>query len=97
MDGLDALVRDLVVLTQVETGEIKMHMEIVNLTSITTDIFDQLENKASKRDISLKIKPKNIKGVFVVADSQRIFQVITNFIDNAIKYGKDGGKSPCNF
>jgi two-component system phosphate regulon sensor histidine kinase PhoR len=92
LDGLDALVRDLVVLTQVETGDIKMHMEILNLTSITTDIFDQLENKASKRHISLKIKPKNIKEVLAVADSQRIFQVLTNFVDNAIKYGKDGGK-----
>ena len=97
LDGLDALVRDLVVLTQVETGDIKMQLEIVNLVTITLDIFDQLENKANKRGISLKMKPKNIVEVLVVADSQRIFQVLTNFIDNAIKYGKEGGKVLISF
>lgn len=97
LDALDALVRDLVVLTQVESGDIKMQFEIVNLVMITKDIFEQLENKAHKAGISLRIKPKHIKEVLVVADSQRIFQVLTNFIDNAIKYGKEGGKVTVEF
>src|SRR5690606_17288513 len=50
LDGLDALVRDLVVLSQVESGDLKMQMEVVDLVKMTKDIFDQLENKARKRD-----------------------------------------------
>ena len=97
LDALDALVRDLVVLTQVETGDIKMHFEYVNIVNIANDIFDQLENKAEKRKISLRTKPKGITKCIVVADSQRIFQVLTNFIDNGIKYGKEGGKVVVSF
>lgn len=92
LDGLDALVRDLVTLTQVESGDLKMHFESVNLIEKTEDIFEQLENKASLRGTKLKIKSKDVKNALVVADNQRITQVLTNLIDNAIKYGKENGK-----
>ena len=92
LDGLDALVRDLVVLSQVETGELKMQFEIVDLVQITNEIFDQLEDKAKKRKTTLKIKPEKQANCLIVADPQRIYQVLINFIDNAIKYGKQSGK-----
>ncbi|MGR3810042.1 sensor histidine kinase [Jiulongibacter sp. NS-SX5] len=92
LDGLDALVRDLVVLSQVETGELKMQFEILDLVKVTKDIFEQLEDKAEKRGTKLRLKPSKIEDCHVVADPQRIYQVLTNFIDNAIKYGNDNGK-----
>ena len=92
LDGLDALVRDLVTLSQVESGDLKMHFEKVNLIEITEDIFEQLEHKASLRNVKFKLKDKEIKDDTVWADKQRITQVLTNLIDNAIKYGKDNGK-----
>ena len=91
LDGLEAIVSDLVTLTQVERGDVKMNLLFVDLLLITKDIFDQLENKAKKRKIKLRIKPKEIKHVQVLADPQRIAQVMTNFVDNAIKYGKENG------
>ncbi len=97
LDGLDALVRDLVVLSQVESGDLKMQMEIVDLVRITRDIFDQLEDKAKKRDTRLKMKEPKTGECLVVADPQRIYQVLTNFIENAIKYGKDHGKVTVDF
>ncbi|UBM60090.1 ATP-binding protein [Marinilongibacter aquaticus] len=92
LDGLDALVRDLVVLSQVETGELKMQFEVVDLVHITEDIFDQLEDKADSRGTKLQIRPTKLKHCLVVADPQRIYQVLTNFVDNAIKYGKEKGR-----
>ncbi len=92
LDGLDALVRDLVVLSQVESGDLKMDFEEVDMIQITRDIFEQLESKAEKRGTKLKIRAKNIDKCYVWADYQRITQVMTNFVDNAIKYGKDNGK-----
>ena len=97
LDSLDALVRDLVVLSQVETGELKMQLEIVDLYKITEDILEQLENEAKKRDTTLQILPKDITEFLVVADPQRIYQVITNFVSNAIKYGKDHGSVKIRF
>ncbi len=92
IDALDALVRDLVTLSQVEKGDLKMHFEVIDLKHITEEIFEQLENKAQKRGVILKIKPKHLENAFVKADRQRMTQVITNLVDNAIKYGKENGK-----
>ena len=92
IDGLDALVRDLVTLSQVEKGDLKMHFESIDLKHITEEIYEQLENKAASRGVNLKIKPKNLEKATVRADKQRITQVLTNLIDNAIKYGKDKGQ-----
>jgi two-component system phosphate regulon sensor histidine kinase PhoR len=97
LDGLDAIVRDLVVLSQVESGDIKMQLDVVDLIKMTKDIFDQLENKAKKRDTKLKLKVPQSGECLVFADPQRIYQVLTNFIDNAIKYGKDSGKVTVSF
>ena len=92
IDGLDALVRDLVTLSQVEKGDLKMHFEEIDLKHITEEIFEQLENKAQNRKVTLKVKPKDLGKAIVTADKQRITQVLTNLIDNGIKYGREQGK-----
>jgi two-component system phosphate regulon sensor histidine kinase PhoR len=97
LDGLDALVKDLVALSQMETGEIRMHKEKVDLRLITLEVCEQLENKANQRNTVLKIKPDQMPHVWVKADPQRITQVMTNLIENAIKYGNDNGKVIVHF
>lgn len=92
LDGLEMLVKDILILTQVESGDIRMQMEKVNIVEVVQDIFDQLEDKAGKREIVLLIKPKAVKSVKVIADRIRITQVLSNLITNGIIYGKNGGK-----
>jgi two-component system phosphate regulon sensor histidine kinase PhoR len=92
LDGLDILVRDLVILSQVESGVLKMHFGPVDLVEIVTENFEQLEEKALKRRIKLVLKSKVKKNLFVWADAQRLSQVLLNLIDNGIKYGKESGK-----
>jgi two-component system phosphate regulon sensor histidine kinase PhoR len=90
LDGLDALVQDLLTLSHIETGQIKMHFETIDLYKLTEEVFDQLEEKAQKRNIRLKIENEPQK-VMVYADWQRIYQVMTNLITNAIKHSYEGG------
>ena len=92
LDGLDILVRDLVVLSQVETGDIKMIFGAFDILELVREIFEQLENKANKRNTTLVYKPKDLRECWVYGDKQRLSQVLINLIDNAIKYGKDNGK-----
>ena len=47
------LVQDLLTLSQIETGEIKMHFEYFDLKSLAADAMDQFENKAEKKEIKL--------------------------------------------
>jgi two-component system phosphate regulon sensor histidine kinase PhoR len=90
LDGLDNLVQDLLTVSQIETGAIKIDKKQINLRPLIEELFEQLEAKAKKRNAKLKlIAPLGV--INVKADEQRISQVILNLVVNAIKYGKDKG------
>jgi two-component system, OmpR family, phosphate regulon sensor histidine kinase PhoR len=91
LDGLDMLVQDLLTLSHIETGQIKMHFENIDLRQLTEEVFEQFENKADKKDVKLRIE-SNRNKIIVYADWQRISQVMTNLISNAIKHSFDGGE-----
>ena len=90
LDGLDNLVQDLLTVSQIETGAIKIEKKKLDLRPLVEEIFEQVEAKAKKRNVKLKlIAPTG--NIQVKADAQRISQVILNLVVNAIKYGKEKG------
>ena len=99
LDGLDLLVQDLLMLSQIESGTIKMNFRKVDLVQIIKEVFDQLEDTAQERQITLSLTfsniskniNENITECLVYADLQRIKQVFTNTIENSIKYGNESG------
>ncbi|GIL24523.1 MAG: two-component sensor histidine kinase [Bacteroidota bacterium] len=95
LDGLDMLVQDLLTLSQIETGDIKMKFENIDLNALCTEVVDQFEEKAEKKDIRLKLKAHQKIEVF--ADWQRITQVVTNLVSNAINYTPEGGEVTITF
>lgn len=97
LDSLDVLVKDLLVLSQMETGDIKMNLAQVDIRLLTLGIFSRLENIAADRNISLKVKPDEVKQVWVKADKDRLEQVMLNLVENAVKYGNEGGKVIVHF
>jgi two-component system phosphate regulon sensor histidine kinase PhoR len=98
LDNLDVLVRDLLVLSQMETGDITMHLAKVDIRALTLSIFGSLENIAAAKRIVLKLKPDDTQEpIWVHADHDRIGQVLLNLIENAIKYGNEGGKVIVHF
>ncbi len=97
LDGLDALVQDLLTLSQMETGDIKMHYERFDIRKLTSEVFEQLEEKADAKRIRLKFDKRPEEPVWTYADPHRIGQVMTNLIDNAIKYGREEGRVMVSF
>ncbi len=92
LDGLDVLVHDLLTLSNMETGEIKMHFEHFNIVELCLEVFDQFEEKAEKKKITVGFEEKEQVPIYVHADYQRIYQVVLNLTSNAIKYTKKGGE-----
>ena len=90
LDGLDNLVQDLLTVSQIETGAIKIEKKKLDLRPLVEEIFEQVEAKAKKRNVKLKLIAP-IGNIQVKADAQRISQVILNLVVNAIKYGKEKG------
>ncbi len=96
LDGLDVLVQDLLTLSQIETGDIKMRFEHIDLYKLCEEVIDQFEEKADKKKIKLKVHAPNHK-FYVYADWQRITQVVTNLISNAINYTREEGEVTISF
>ena len=91
LEGLNLLVQDLLVLSQLESGDLTMKLDIFDIQDLVKDIFEQLEEKAQKKNIAMTIQNVSPTGVYVNADQVRIMQVMTNLILNGIKYGNDNG------
>lgn len=93
LDGLDLLVQDLLTLSQLEIGQITMRYVYFDLVHTIQDVFDQMDGKAEKKNVELRFKADVPEQLWVWADKQRIHQVITNLVSNAIKYSReaDGG------
>ncbi|MCC5919130.1 MAG: ATP-binding protein [Cyclobacteriaceae bacterium] len=92
LDGLDALVQDILVLSKMESGSITMEFKEVDLYHLVSEVFEQFEYKAEKRNIKLKMPEIPPSPMFVYADPYRIRQVIVNLVSNAIKYSADGSE-----
>ncbi len=96
MDGLDMLVQDLLTLSQMETGDIKMKFDYFDLYPVCLEVFEQLEGRARKKDIRIRLIDPHQK-LIVYADMQRISQVVTNLVSNAISYTPEGGEVTISF
>lgn len=91
LDGLDALVQDLLTVSHMEAGDITMQFVPTNICEVVEEIFDQLEDRAAKKGIELKLDNGEQNKILVLADNQRIHQVFVNLISNAIKYSDENG------
>lgn len=91
VERLIYIVKDLDMITKLEVGEIHLEKSEFNIISLIQNVFELLEMKAAKKDISLTFDNKYLKPILVFADQEKIQQVVTNLIVNSIKYGKKGG------
>jgi len=91
LDALDTLVQDLVTISQLEKGVIRMRRQRFDLVALVREIFELLEQQARQRGATLELFPPQLAEdeILVVADRNRIRQVLINLIDNAIKYGRE--------
>ncbi len=97
MDRLDVLVQDLLTLSRLETGQISMDIQSISIYELAQDVFEQLEDRAKKRDVKLGFGSGVYKDMTVNADYHRIHQVLRNLVVNGINYTGEKGKVIIDF
>lgn len=92
LDALDVLVQDLLTINQMESGVIKFTMVDFDLRELVEEVFEDLEHKASKKEITLFLDVKPEKSYLTNGDRHKIYRVFQNLIFNAMKYNHTGGE-----
>ncbi|WP_026952757.1 sensor histidine kinase [Algoriphagus mannitolivorans] len=92
LDSLDILVQDLLTLNQMESGVIKFNFTEFDLKELILEVIEELEHKASKRDVKIIFEFEAERKYNTLADRQKIYRVCQNLIFNAVKYNHNGGE-----
>lgn len=90
---LQNLFNDLIEIARLEYREDLIKPNVFDLQALLEEVTDMLRRKADHKGLRLEIENPHL---FVDADRNRIRQVLTNLIDNAIAY-TDGGTVRCRF
>lgn len=91
VDRLIYIVKDLDLITKLEVGDLNLEKHSFDIIDLIQSVFDLLEMKAAKKNITLTFDMEYVDPVFVFADKEKIQQVLTNLLVNSIKYGNDNG------
>ncbi|MDZ4832708.1 MAG: HAMP domain-containing sensor histidine kinase [Candidatus Melainabacteria bacterium] len=82
------LINDLLDLDKLESGTIEVDLKSVTADSILVLAAESLRGMAEQNDINLEVKKNDIR---LLADEDRLMQVLTNFVSNAIKFSPADG------
>ncbi len=91
VERLIYIIKDLDMITKLEVGGLVLNKEDFNIIKLVKNVFDLLEMKAAKKNISLVFDKEYTESIIAHADKERIEQVLTNLLVNSIKYGKQDG------
>jgi two-component system phosphate regulon sensor histidine kinase PhoR len=84
---LERLVDDLSELSRIESGDLLLARDRVDLRKLVDDLCEDFAERAAQHGVRIVVTGD---AVFICADPLRIQQVLSNLIDNAIKYGGEG-------
>jgi two-component system phosphate regulon sensor histidine kinase PhoR len=85
---LDLLIQDLLTISALEAGRMKLNPQPVALRTLVEKVFTDLKPPADNKNITLV---NQLPGFTAAADVNRLEQVLANLVDNAIKYGSAQG------
>ncbi|MFM7217346.1 MAG: sensor histidine kinase [Bacteroidota bacterium] len=97
VERLCMIVEDLESISKMESGEMLIEQRPFDIHDLAKDVFDSLELRARERNIRLGFKEGSDRHFLVMADKDRIRQVLLNLIVNSIKYGKTEGSTLVGF
>jgi two-component system phosphate regulon sensor histidine kinase PhoR len=88
-DRLAFLIEDLLTISRLESGQVVLNLQPVDLHDETQRVAEDLRERAREKKITVVNQVPS--GLTARADADRLQQVLFNLIENAIKYGSPGG------
>ena len=89
-DRLVGIVNDLLNISKIELGKMEVDKKIIQIEEIITSVYEEMLHRAEEKNLQL-LWNKPIKPLpKIAADEPKIRQVISNIVDNALKYTNKG-------
>jgi two-component system phosphate regulon sensor histidine kinase PhoR len=88
-ERLRLLIEDLLTISELESGRVKLNLQSVSLRSLTEKVVADFRERAGARQMNLTAQVPDLR---LHADADRVEQVLCNLVDNAIKYGRTQGQ-----
>ena len=85
------LIDEVLDIARIESGELRLSLEPQPLQALVQEALDLLSPLADRQGIALHLAPE-LAGLAVMADRQRLRQVLINLLSNAIKFNRPGGQ-----
>jgi PAS domain S-box-containing protein len=90
-EHLLGLINEVLDLSRIESGHLHVSLEPVALERLFHEVADLMTPVAARYNVHLEIADQGSEAPFVLADQQRLKQVLLNLLSNAIKYNRAGG------
>jgi two-component system phosphate regulon sensor histidine kinase PhoR len=87
-ERLKLLIEDLLTISELESGRIRLQLQPVALRPLVVKLCEDFKPRVASREVTLV---NEMPELTARADSDRVQQVLSNLVDNAIKYGRNGG------
>jgi signal transduction histidine kinase len=88
---LQRLTNDILDVTRIETQSLKLNKERINLNELISNVIEDYENEIEKSNKNIKLLHEPGDQITEVeADKNRLTQVISNLLSNALKFTKEG-------
>ncbi len=92
IERLIGIVTDLDTISQLESGVMKINVEEFDVMNVVEEVMELYSRQARERNIKVEFsKSTQRKPTMVLADKNRIYEVVSNLVLNSIKYGNEGG------
>lgn len=97
VDRMTNILEDLDTITKIESERVKINKKNIDIKDLAEEILDSFEIKAKEKNIKLILESKDLDIIMVNCDRDKIGQVLSNLINNALNYGKEGGHVKVRF
>lgn len=84
VERLKLLIEDLLTISEIESGRVMLNLQPVPVRASVEKVFDDFRTRAAARAVTLVDESEELTAR---ADQRRLEQVLTNLVDNAVKYG----------
>ncbi len=86
---LQLLIEDLLTISELESGRVRLNLQPASLRGLSEKVCEDFKTRAAARRVTLH---NAVPELSVCVDAARIEQVLSNLVDNAVKYGHEGGQ-----